>query len=53
MYLAGRIGGERLVRQTDVRHILITPTEVLSEGAAEALAVDLKARIEVARTSET
>ena len=29
-----------------MRHILITPTEVLSEGAAEALAVDLKTRIE-------
>ena len=46
VYLADASGGERLVRQTDVRHILITPTEVLTEEAAEALAVDLKTRIE-------
>lgn len=45
IYLADAVGGERLVRQTDVRHILIKPTEVLSEEAAEALAVNLKSRI--------
>ena len=45
VYLADAVGGERLVRQTDVRHILIKPTEVLSEDAAEALAGELKARI--------
>ena len=42
--------GERLVRQTDVRHILIKPTEVLSEEAAEALAGDLKSRIAAGET---
>ena len=45
VYLADAVGGERLVRQTDVRHILIKPTEVLSEEAAEALAAELKTRI--------
>ena len=45
VYLADAVGGERLVRQTDVRHILIKPTEVLSEEAAKALAGDLKMRI--------
>jgi peptidyl-prolyl cis-trans isomerase SurA len=46
VYLADAVGGEQLVRQTDVRHILIKPTEVLDEAAAEALAVELKQRIE-------
>ena len=45
VYLADAVGGERLIRQTDVRHILIKPTEVLSEEAAEALAVELKTRV--------
>ena len=34
VYLADAMGGEQLVRQTDVRHILIKPTEVLDEIAA-------------------
>lgn len=46
VYLADATGGEQLVRQTDVRHILVKPTEVLSENAAEALVVELKERIE-------
>ena len=46
VYLADAVGGERLVRQTDVRHILIKPTEVLSEEAAEAFALELKTRID-------
>ena len=46
VYLADAVGGERLIRQTDVRHILIKPTEVLSEEAAEALAVELKTRVD-------
>jgi peptidyl-prolyl cis-trans isomerase SurA len=45
VYLADAVGGERLVKQTNVRHILITPTEVLSESAAEALAQQLMERI--------
>ena len=46
VYLADAVGGEQLVRQTEVRHILIKPTEVLDEVAAEALAIELKQRIE-------
>ena len=46
VYLADAVGGERLVRQTDVRHILIKPTEVLNEEEAQALAVELKTRID-------
>ena len=46
VHLADAVGGEQLVRQTDVRHILVKPTEVLDEQAAEDLAVELKARIE-------
>ena len=46
VYLADAVGGEQLVRQTDVRHILIKPTEVLNEQAAEELVVELRARIE-------
>ncbi len=46
VYLADAVGGEQLVRQTDVRHILVKPTEVLNEQAAEDLAVELRARAE-------
>ena len=46
VYLADSVGGEQLIRQTDVRHILIQPTEVLSEQAAKLLASDLKDRVE-------
>ncbi len=46
VYLADANGGEQLVRQTDVRHILVKPTEVLNEQAAEDLAIELRARAE-------
>ena len=46
VYLADAVGGEQLVRQTDVRHILVKTTEVLNEQAAEDLVVELRARIE-------
>ena len=46
VYLADANGGEQLVRQTDVRHILVKPTEVLNEQAAEDLAGELRARAE-------
>lgn len=45
VYLADAVGGERLVKQTDVRHILIKPTEVINEVAAEQLAGDLVERV--------
>ena len=46
VYLADANGGEQLVRQTNVRHILVRPTEVLNEQAAEDLAVELRERAE-------
>ena len=45
VYLADAVGGERLVKQTDVRHILIKPNEVLDDAAAQRLAGDLVERI--------
>jgi len=45
VYLADALGGERLVKQTNVRHILIKPTEVLNEEAAQELAGNLVERI--------
>ena len=45
VFLADAVGGERLVKQTGVRHILIKPTEVLDEAAAEALAGQLMERV--------
>lgn len=46
VHLAEARGLERLVEQTDVRHILLTPNEVLGDGAAQALILSLKKRIE-------
>ena len=45
VHLADALGGERLIRQTNVRHILIKPTEVLNERAAEELAGNLVERV--------
>ncbi len=47
--LLTRVGGERFVKQTDVRHILIKPTEVIDDAAAEALAGQLMERVLLAR----
>ena len=46
VHLAEARGLERLVEQTDVRHILLTPNEVLGDEAAQALILSLKERIE-------
>ena len=45
VYLADARGVERLVQQTEARHILIKPTEVLNEDQARELAVSLKTRV--------
>lgn len=45
VYLVDERGRERLIEQTDVRHILIKPTEVLSDEAAQKQAADLRQRI--------
>ena len=44
--LADRRGTGLTVNQTRVRHILIKPSEILNDSQAEALAGELKARIE-------
>jgi peptidyl-prolyl cis-trans isomerase SurA len=41
-----RGGGELTVKQTKVRHILVKPSEILTEAQAGALVADLKARAE-------
>ncbi|MDB2440391.1 peptidylprolyl isomerase [Luminiphilus sp.] len=46
VHLAEARGLERLVEQTDVRHILLTPNEVLGDEAAQMLILSLKERIE-------
>ncbi|MEM9256669.1 MAG: peptidylprolyl isomerase [Pseudomonadota bacterium] len=45
VHLAEVRGGERMVSQTHVRHILIKPSEIMSDDQAEALAAELRQRI--------
>lgn len=44
--LVEKRGGERIVAQTQVRHILVKPSEILSDEEAEELVKQLKTRIE-------
>ena len=44
--LVDRTGAKTTVRQTQVRHILLKPSEILSDNQAEALAAELKERVE-------
>jgi peptidyl-prolyl cis-trans isomerase SurA len=44
--MSAKRGGEQIVSQTQVRHILIKPSEILSDEQARELASKLKARIE-------
>ena len=44
VHLADSRGLERLIEQTEVRHILIAPNEVLDDAAAQALALELRQR---------
>jgi len=46
VYLEDKRGGEQIVAQTEVRHILVKPSEILTDAQAEQLVIDLKARIE-------
>ena len=39
-------GGEQIVAQTEVRHILVKPSEIMSDDEARELIVQLRARIE-------
>lgn len=46
VYMADLRGGEQMVSQTEVRHILVKPSEILTDAQAEQLVLDLKIRIE-------
>lgn len=45
VYLVDERGRTRMIEQTDVRHILIKPTEVLSDEAAQLRVAELRQRI--------
>lgn len=45
VYLADVRGREQLVQQTEVRHILVKPTEVMTDSEAAALTAELRQRI--------
>ena len=46
VFLQDKRGGEQIVAQTQVRHILVKPSEILNDEAAEALIIQLKERAE-------
>ena len=48
VYMAEVRGGEAMVAQTEVRHILIKPSEIMTDSQARELAVTLKTRAESA-----
>ncbi len=46
VYLQNKRGGEQIVAQTEVRHILVKPSEILTDAQAKQLVIELKDRIE-------
>ena len=46
IYMADKRGGEQMVSQTHVRHILIKPSEIMTDDQAGELAADLRGRIQ-------
>ena len=48
VYMAEVRGGEAMVAQTEVRHILIKPSEIMTDSQARELAVTLKSRAQSA-----
>ena len=46
VYMQDMRGGAQMVAQTEVRHILVKPSEIMTDDQAKQLATDLKARIE-------
>ena len=46
VYMQEKRGGEQMVAQTEVRHILIKPSEIMTEEQARQMVTDLKARAE-------
>ena len=46
VYMVEKRGGEQMVAQTEVRHILIKPSEIMTDDQAKALVTELRARAE-------
>jgi peptidyl-prolyl cis-trans isomerase SurA len=46
IYMQELRGGEQIVAQTEVRHILVKPSEILTDDQARALVVSLRSRTE-------
>lgn len=46
VYMADKRGGEEIVAQTEARHILIKPSEIMTDEQARELTASLKARAE-------
>lgn len=46
IYMAEKRGGEQVVAQTEARHILIKPSEIMTDEQARELVVELRARAE-------
>ena len=46
VYMAETRGGEQVVAQTEARHILIKPSEIMTDEQARELVVELRARAE-------
>ena len=46
VYLQDMRGGAQMVAQTEVRHILVKPSEIMTDEQARQLVTDLKVRIE-------
>jgi peptidyl-prolyl cis-trans isomerase SurA len=44
IYMAEKRGGEQMVAQTEVRHILIKPSEIMTDDQARELVIQLKDR---------
>ena len=44
IYMAEKRGGEQMVAQTEVRHILVKPSEIMTDNQARQLTAELKAR---------
>ena len=46
VYMVQNRGGSELVNQTEARHILVKPSEIMTDEQARSLVAELKARIE-------
>ena len=46
VYMAEKRGGEQMVAQTEVRHILIKPSEIMTDDQARKLVSELRSRAE-------